>query len=582
MRYHITRQRVNKFLSYYKPHKKIFAMDMFFAALSAVSVLLFPLISGYITKEVLLQWNENTLRTLLAAGGLLLFLTMVKIAGNIIYSYFGHAMGAKMEAVMRQELLVHYQSLPFSFHAKNSVGKLMTVISNDLTTMTELFHHAPEDLLMTGIKFGGAFFIMLNINLPLTLIVFSVLPVLGFAALKADKVMEQALLRSKSNLGEMNEQLEDILSGIRTVKAFGNEALQAEYFDEKNRTYTKSKCLFYKVEAYFYETVGSYPQFLTMLVVLFGALLIGRGSLDVPVLVTFLLYAGSLAEPVQTMLNFMKLFEEGKAGFIRFMDMLETTSTVTECENSVNLESFKGEVIFENVSFHYEDADENVLENISLKIGSGQTAAFAGASGIGKTTISSLMARFHDATEGRITIDGVDIKDISFKKLRENIGIVQQEVYIFHGTIRDNICYGKPNATEEEMEHAARLANIHEFILTLEKGYDTIAGTKGIRLSGGQRQRISIARLFLKNPQILILDEATSALDYKSEEIVHKSMETLMENRTSIVIAHRLSTMKGADKIFVLANKKIAEQGTHEELLAKKGEYAMLCELGRL
>lgn len=581
MKSQFTKQRAKKFLSYYKPHRNIFIMDMCFAALSACTVLVFPLVSGYMTGEVLAEWNESTWSRLALAASVLVLLTTIKVISNITYAYFGHAMGARMEETMRAELFEHYEALSFGFHARNSTGRLMTVLSNDLTSMTELFHHAPEDLLMTLIKFAGAFVIMCSIHIPLTLVVFLALPFLGIAAYYTDKKMENCLLLNKNHLSDLNAYAEDTLSGIRTVKAFGKERRHADCFQEKNQQYTSSRCLFYKVEAYFYETVEAYPQFLAMLVVIFGSLFIAEGSLNAAILVTFLLYANSLAEPIRTMLNFMRLYEEGKAGFIRFMDMMELAPAVKEKPDAHMLENPRGEVVFDHVSFHYEDSAENVLEDISFRIESGQTVAFAGVSGIGKTTVASLTARFYDVTGGQVRIDGVDIRDISLQSLRDSIGIVQQEVYIFNGTILDNIRYGREDATEEEIMEAAKLANIHEFILSLEKGYHSLVGTKGIMLSGGQRQRISIARLFLKNPKILIMDEATSALDYESEEVIQKSIERLKQNRTAILIAHRLSTIRKADRIFVLADKHLVEQGKHQELIQHKGTYARLCRTGQ-
>lgn len=577
----ITGKQFRKFLAYYKPHRKIFAVDLMFAGISAVSALLFPLVSGYITEEVLNGLNEGTSRKLLYAGIFLLILTVVRIVSNIFYAWFGHAMGAKMESSMRQELFSHYEQLSFGFHSKNSVGKLMTVISNDLTDMTELFHHAPEDILMTGVKLIGAFGILISIDVPLTLILFSALPVLFVGAFYFDRKMEKALLKNREDLAQMNEEIEDTLTGLRTIKAYGNESVRAEQFSFKNHRYTDSKCNFYRLEACFYETFEAYPQVLTMLTVFFGAFFLGGGTLNIPVLVTFLLYVATLAEPIRTALNFMKLFENGKAAFIRFMEMIETRPEISENETPVEIGTQIKNIELKNVDFSYGEG-EKVLENVSMAINGGQTVGIAGASGIGKTTVGMLIARFYDVSKGAVLINGEDIRNISFRSLRKTIGIVQQEVHIFSGTVADNIRIGKPDADEEEVVRAAKKADIHDFIIALPNGYQSLVGTRGIKLSGGQRQRISLARLFLKDPQILILDEATSALDYESEIAVQKSIEELMKNRTAIVIAHRLSTIKNADKIFVLADKHDVEEGTHEQLTAQNGIYAKLCDLGRL
>ena len=579
MRTQFTGKRLKKFISYYKPHRRIFAMDMTFAAVSAVAVLLFPLVSGEITELVMDGWNAETVRTLGWYMLLLAGLAGLRMVSNVIYAYFGHAMGAKMEETMRDELFAHYEKLSFGFHAKHDVGQLMTVLSNDLSGMTELFHHGPEDLLMTVIKFGGAFVILMAIDPRLTLIMFALLPVMAVISVWNDRKMERALLRSKSDRAEMNGHLEDVLSGIRTVKAFGAEKAEAGRFHDYNHRYTDSQCRFYKIEAIFYEVMGSFPQILTMLTICAGGVLIGLGRMEIPVLVTFLLYVGTLAEPIQTMLNFMRLYEEGKSGFIRYMEMLEVTPSVAEPEKAVSLSEVRGEIRFEDVSFHYPDAQENVLEHLTFSLASGESVAFAGASGIGKTTVSMLAARFYDVTGGKITLDGVDLRQLSNRTLRENIGIVQQEVTIFNGTIRDNIRYGRPDATDREIEQAAVQAGIDGYIRTLPMGYDATVGTKGITLSGGQRQRISIARLFLKDPKILILDEATSALDYESEQLVQRSLEKLMRGRTTIIIAHRLSTIRNVDRIYVLGGKSIVESGSHAQLLAMGGEYAHLCEL---
>lgn len=414
MKSSFTRSHLRRFLAYYKPYRRLFAVDLLLIVISSAAFLLFPLVSGYLTGEVLSSFDEGTQRRLLLCGAVLLALILVRTACNVCYGFLGHCMGAKMERDMRRELFAHYERQSFAFHSRRSAGSLMTVLSNDLTSMTELFHHGPEDLLAFLIKFPGAFFILLSINVPLTLLVFLLLPPLMWAALRADKAFEKAALENRADLTEMNGQVEDVLSGIRTVKAFGCEDRELERFTRRNNRYTDSKCRFYRLESLFYDTVQSYPQFLTMIVVFFGALFLGNGTLDVPVLVTFLLYVGSLSEPITLLLNFMRLYEEGKAGFLRFSEMMDVQPEITQSSSPVTLPDGPKSVEFDDVSFRYDEAEEDVLRHVSFTVPAGQTAAFVGASGIGKTTVCSLIARFYDATGGSVRIGGTDVRELSF------------------------------------------------------------------------------------------------------------------------------------------------------------------------
>lgn len=573
--------RTKKFFSYYRPYLGWLLADLIFALLISLSALAIPLCVRYITKTVLAEINSNTVSQIYWMGGLMLLLVLIHVVSNLFVSYQGHMMGAKMERDMRQELFAHYQKLSFRFYDSQKTGQLMARLTHDSFNMSELYHHGPEDVVISFLNFTGAFVILLNINARLALIVFLFLPVMTLHAVYFNRRMRRAMRRSKDRIGDINAQVEDSLAGVRVVQSFTNEPLEQRKFDVANGRFLHSRRAEYRSEAAFYEGLILYTQLMPLAVVVFGGVAIVQGNLDLPDLITFLLYIGILIEPIRRFGNFTRLYQEGMTGFERFMEMLEVAPDVVETAVSTSLTDVKGDIQFNQASFKYQADGCHVLENLSLHIQAGEYVALVGASGVGKTTLCALIPRFYEVDEGEILLDGRPIKSIRLQSLRENIGIVQQDVYLFAGTVAENIRYGKPNATDAEIVAAAKRAHAHDFIIGLPKGYETDIGQRGVKLSGGQKQRLSIARVFLKDPPILIFDEATSALDNESERMVQLALEQLSQRRTTIVIAHRLSTIQNAQRIVVLDQSGIVEQGRHAALMAKDGLYAKLYRSGR-
>jgi len=568
--------RTKKFFSYYKPYLRLFLSVMFCAFLVAGITLLFPLLTRYITKTVLEGGLPNVLGEIYRTGALMLLLILIHTVCNYYVDYRGHAMGAMMESDMRSELFDHYQKLSFRFYDDQRTGQLMSRITNDLFSLAELYHHGPEDYLIYTVKFIGAFVVLININVPLTLAVFLFLPVLAVFSFYFNKRLNISFKRNKERIGDVNAQVEDTLSGIRVVKSFTNEELERKKFAYENDRFLESRVNTYKNEAAIWQGVGMTTQLITVTVIVFGGISITRASLDLADLITFLLYIGNFIEPIQKLTHMTEQFQEGITGFERFMDILEVEPEIQDSADAIERMDVYGKVEFKNVGFRYRDDHAHVLKNISLEVEAGDTVALVGSSGVGKTTLCSLIPRFYEVSEGQVLLDGINIKDITLRSLRRNVGVVQQDVYLFAGTVFENIRYGKPDATEAEIVEAARKANAHDFILSLPHGYDTDIGQRGVKLSGGQKQRLSIARVFLKDPPVLIFDEATSSLDNESERVVQESLEELAKDRTTFVIAHRLSTIRNAQRILVLTDRGIEEQGTHEELIALNGFYARL------
>lgn len=565
-----------KLSAYYKPYKGLFLADMVFAMIGAAITLVIPLMVRYITGTVVLLPIEEASSTIIRLGIFMVLLVIVEGYCNYFIGYYGHVMGAKIEHDMRNEIFGHYQKLSFAFFDNQKVGHLLSRITSDLFDITELLHHGPEDVVISAIKLLGAFIILLMINAKLAFVAIGFVVIMLLYAVAMNGRMRGAFRENRSRIADINSQIEDSLSGIRVVKSFSNEETEMDKFEEGNSRFVDSKKKSYRYMGTYNSGMGVFSTLITVGSLLMGAWLMMKGELSAADLVTFLLYINNFTEPVKKLVNFTEQFQNGYSGYERFVEIMNIAPDIKDKEDAKSLDRVQGEIQFEDVSFHYSENKENVLSHVNLDVKPGEYVALVGSSGAGKTTLCSLIPRFYDVTGGAVRLDGIDIRDVKLKDLRRQIGIVQQDVYLFAGTILENIRYGKPEATDEEVVNAAMAANAHEFIMSLPEGYNTDIGQRGVKLSGGQKQRLSIARVFLKNPPVLIFDEATSALDNESEKIVQHSLELLAKDRTTFVIAHRLSTIRNAERILVLTEDGIAEEGTHESLLAQGGIYAGL------
>lgn len=563
-----------KFFSYYKPYLGVFSADMFFALIAAATTLVSPLIVRYITGTVIYLDTSEALPLILKLAAVLVGLVILEAGCNYFIASAGHYMGARMEADMRSEIFGHLQKLSFQFYDEQKVGQLMSRITNDLFEISELFHHGPEDIVISAIKFIGSFVILWNIHHGLALCAFAALPVMLLYALYYNKQLKKAFKRNREKIGEINGQIEDSLAGIRVVKSFANEETELDKFEVGNAAFLKSKRAAYRVMGVYHSGLGAFTSLITIIVIVSGAFFLTKGSINISDLLAFMLYISTYTEPVKKLINFTEQFQNGASGYERFLEIVSLVPDIADGEDAEDAGVLSGEIRFEDVAFRYNEDGADVLSNLNLEIKAGEYVALVGSSGAGKTTLCNLIPRFYDVSRGAVLIDGKDVRKLTLKSLRENIGIVQQDVYLFAGTILENIRYGRPDATDEEVIEAAKNANAHGFITSLPDGYHTDIGQRGVKLSGGQKQRLSLARVFLKNPPILIFDEATSALDNESEKIVQKSLEKLAKNRTTLVIAHRLSTIQNAGRILVLTEEGIAEEGTHKDLLEAGGIYA--------
>ena len=566
---------LKQILSFYKPYKGLFAADLLCSLIAAAIGLVLPLGAGYITDNVLTGDLSAAPGKILGVGALLLGLVLVQALCSYFMDYQGHAIGDRMERDMRAQLFAHCQRLSFSYFDSHPIGDLMSRLTNDSLSLAEFFHHVPEDVLVNSIKFVGASLILWHIHWQMTLVILCFLPFMLAYTLYFNKKMAAALEQGREDMGEINAQAEDTLSAIRMVQSFGNEAVEAQKFHVRNEKFLESRKRGYKGEALCYGGMDAFSSLIPIAVVVVGGLSILQGSLALSELVVFLLYVSYFTQPIQSLVNTSRLIQEGRTGFRRFLEILGTQPEIQDAPGAVELPRVRGDIRFSHVDFRYGEGDA-VFRDLNLTVKAGEYVALVGASGVGKTTLCSLIPRFYDVEAGEVLVDGVPVKQATLRSLRDNVGMVRQEVDLFTGSVAENIGYGRPGATLEEIRQAAQKAGAEEFILALPQGYDTDIGPRGVKLSGGQRQRLSIARVFLKDPPILILDEATSALDTQSERVVQRSLEELARHRTTLVIAHRLSTIQGAKRILVLDEKGICEEGTHQSLMERGGVYAQL------
>ena len=575
----LTAARWRKFLSYYRPHIALLAADLGCAILVSATTLALPLAANYVVKRLTLAGAHQALMPQLwIMGAVMLGLIAAQALSTMFVDYQGHVMGAKMESAMRKELFEHYQALSFGFYDGQRVGQLMSRITGDLFSLAELYHHGPEDLAIAALKFGGALFILFRIDAPLSFAIAALIPFAAAYALFFNERMNAALRSAKVRIAAINERVEDSLSGIRVVKSFANEALEVSRFDAENAAFLATRRFGYKAEAWFSVGLDTFASLVVAAVIVVGAMRIIGASLSVADLLTYLLCVGILVDPIKRAANFARSWQEGVTGFSRFMELMEIAPEIRDAPAARPLADVRGAVAFRGVSFRYLGAPRLVLRNLDLDIAAGEFVALTGYSGVGKTTLCSLIPRFYDVEAGQVLIDGRDVRDVTLSSLRRAIGVVQQDVYLFAGTVAENLAYGRPGAIRAEIIEAARHAHAHDFIAALPQGYDTDIGQRGVKLSGGQKQRLTIARVFLKDPPILIFDEATSALDTESERAVQAALQDLAAGRTTIVIAHRLSTVRHADRIVVLGDDGVAEEGTHHQLIAARGAYFNLCE----